>query len=132
LHAEQLALRARDRGVKPAVIWHSGKLRARQTAEPFWRHCNPLAEFSAARALQPGDPPEWIRDLVDGDPREIVLVGHMPHIARVFELLAGDRPAAFPLHGMIALEQGADGWVERWRETGVAQEGSREPGASNS
>ena len=51
-------------GLKPDVIWHSGKLRARQTAEALWRHCNPLAEFSAARALQPDDPPEWIRDVV--------------------------------------------------------------------
>ena len=49
--------RARDRGVKPDAIWHSGKLRARQTAEPLWRACNPLAEFAAARGLQPEDPP---------------------------------------------------------------------------
>ena len=31
------------RGVQPDVIWHSGKLRARQTAEAFLRGCNPLS-----------------------------------------------------------------------------------------
>jgi phosphohistidine phosphatase len=57
-HAERLAGEAAARGVKPAAVWHSGKLRARQTAEPFWRACNPLAEFAAIRGLQPDDPPE--------------------------------------------------------------------------
>jgi len=42
---EALSRDAAARGVKPDVIWHSGKLRARQTAELFWKACNPLAEF---------------------------------------------------------------------------------------
>jgi phosphohistidine phosphatase SixA len=62
MHADGIARRAKARGVTPVVIWHSGKLRARQTAEAYWRACNPLAEFSAIRGLQPTDPPEWIRD----------------------------------------------------------------------
>ena len=47
---EQVAGAAAQRAVKPAVVWHSGKLRARQTAEAFWRACNSLAEFSARAA----------------------------------------------------------------------------------
>ena len=54
--ADRAALDAAGRGAHPAAIWHSGKLRARQTAEAFWRACNPLATFSAERGLQPGDP----------------------------------------------------------------------------
>jgi phosphohistidine phosphatase len=115
-HADQLARRAHDRGVKPDVIWHSGKLRARQTAEPLWRACNPLAEFSAVHGLQPDDPPEWIKDVIDADPRHILLTGHMPHMARLLRLLVGDSSSAFPLHGLIALEGGAEGWREVWRE----------------
>lgn len=116
-HADDIARRARERGVKPDAIWHSGKLRARQTAEPLWRACNPLAEFNAVRGLQPDDPPEWIKDAVDGETRQIVLVGHMPHMARLYRLLVGpeDRPADFPQHGLVALEQ-QDGWREVWRE----------------
>ena len=117
-HADDLAARAQGRGAKPDVIWHSGKLRARQTAEPVWRACNPLAEFSAARGLQPDDPPEWIGDTVNGDPRNIMLVGHMPHMARLYRLLVSstERPADFPQHGLVALEQRDDRWVELWRE----------------
>ena len=57
---ERLAVAAAARGARPAVVWHSGKLRARQTAEIFWRACNALAEFSAMRDLQPEDPAEWM------------------------------------------------------------------------
>ena len=118
IHAERTAAAAAARGAKPAAIWHSGKLRARQTAECFWRACNPLAEFTAARGLQPDDPPQWIADVVIGEEREILLVGHMPHLGRLLMLLQGESggAAGFPAHGCIALERGRDGWREVWRE----------------
>jgi phosphohistidine phosphatase len=115
--AEALAAACAARGVRPAAVWHSGKLRARQTAETFWQACNPLAEFAAIRDLQPTDPPESIRDLVAGDPRHLVIVGHMPHLESLLELLvAGDGTGVFPSHGVVALEpRDAVRWVERWR-----------------
>jgi phosphohistidine phosphatase len=116
---EQLAQAAASRGVKPSVVWHSGKLRARQTADAMWRLCNPLAELSAARGLQPGDPPGWARDLVAGDSRDILIVGHMPHLAKLLRTLLGNPPDAsaeqFPLHGMVALEPLENDWREAWR-----------------
>ena len=118
-HADDLARRAHDRSITPGAVWHSGKLRARQTAEPFWRLCNPLAEFAAVRGLQPGDPPQWIKDAVELDGRDILLVGHMPHLSRLLNLLihrTTDGPSEFPPHGLVALERIDDGWVERWRE----------------
>jgi len=117
-HAEELAAAVAARGVKPEVIWHSGKLRARQTAEYFWRACNPLAEFAAARGLQPGDPPQWIKDLIEEDDRDVMVVGHMPHIARLLELIVrpgASGPLDFPLHGIVALNRSLEGWVEAWR-----------------
>lgn len=118
IHAEALAAAAVARGVKPEVIWHSGKLRARQTAEPFLRLCNPLAEFAAIRGLQPTDSPSSIKDLVTGETREILIVGHMPNLPRVLTLLvtgAESPPLSFPLHGAIALEATGERWAERWR-----------------
>ena len=120
-HADQLALKAAGRGVKPAVIWHSGKLRARQTAEAFWRACNPLADFGAIAGLQPTDSPGRARDLVAGETRDIMLVGHMPSLPRILRvLIAGneDAPLEFPQHGIVALETERDAWVERWRMAG--------------
>lgn len=118
--ANRLAAEAAARAAKPAVVWHSGKLRARQTAEAFWSACNPRAEFAAARDLSPDDPPSSLRDRLRGETRDILIAGHFPHLPRLLTLLLGgaaDAPAAFPLHGVVALESLDEGetWVERWR-----------------
>jgi phosphohistidine phosphatase len=117
---ERLAADAAARGARPAVVWHSGKLRAKQTAEAFWRACNALAELSASRDLQPDDPPAWIRDRLRAEPRDLLIAGHFPHLPRLLALLIGgleDAAASFPLHGVVALQTADDGetWTELWR-----------------
>src|SRR5215471_14383420 len=91
--AARMAEEARARGIQPAVIWHSGKLRARQTAEPFLT-LNPFAAFKMVRGLLPEDPPELMRDTLRGEDREIVLVGHFHNLPALAQLLAGSD--AFP------------------------------------
>jgi phosphohistidine phosphatase len=120
---ERLAAEAAARGARPEVVWHSGKLRAKQTAEAFWRACNALAEFSASRDLQPDDPPSWIRDRLRNESRDVLIAGHFHHLPRLLALLTsgGDVTASrFPLHGVVALEtsDSGDTWVERWRLEG--------------
>jgi phosphohistidine phosphatase len=116
--ADEAALEAARRGARPSRIWHSGKLRARQTAEAFWRACNPLAEFRAERGLQPQDPPNWIVDRLLAEDGELLVVGHMPHLAGLRRLLVTGRADApgleFPGHGVVALDLVEDHWVERW------------------
>jgi phosphohistidine phosphatase len=127
--AQQLAEQAAARGVKPVVIWHSGKLRARQTAEAFWRACNPLAEFTAVRGLQPGDIPQMLRDTMLGETRDVMVVGHMPHLSRALSMLTTgvDLDAPFPINGLVALDGGPTAktdarafWTEGWRLTSPA------------
>jgi phosphohistidine phosphatase len=119
LRVDKIAQQAATRGVKPSLIWHSGKLRARQTAEAFWHCCNPLAEMSVARGLQPTDPPEWICDALVGEDRDVMAVGHFPHLPGLLRLLLhNDADAAgveFPLHGLVAVEWEGGRWMERWR-----------------
>ena len=118
MHADTLAARAAGRGVKPAAIWHSGKLRARQTAEALLRSCNPLAEFAAIRGLQPTDPPGWTKDRLTGETREVMLVGHMPNLPRLLTLLTtgGESPLLeYPQHGLVALQSEGTLWREIWR-----------------
>ena len=115
----RLAVAVAARGVKPDVIWHSGKFRARQTAELFWRACNPGAAFSVARGLQPKDPPRVIQDQLEAGDRSILLVGHMPHLGRLLRALCGELPDSlameFPTHGCVALERQGGRWKELWR-----------------
>ena len=92
---DRVAALAAARGAHPMIVWHSGKLRARQTAESFWKACNALAEFSATKDLQPDDPAQRMRDRVRGETRDLMLAGHFPNLPRLLELLvgpAGTRP----------------------------------------
>jgi phosphohistidine phosphatase len=116
-HVERIAAEAAARGARPAIVWHSGKLRAKQTAEAFWSACNPLAELSATRDLQPDDPPQWIRERLRGETRDILIAGHFPHLPRLLMLLAALPEPAFPPHGVVALATDDDGstWKEIWR-----------------
>jgi phosphohistidine phosphatase len=113
--AQWLAGEAHARGVAPAVIWHSGKLRARETAYAFLQACAPFASFTMVRGLAPADPPEITCNLLNVEDRDLLAVGHMPNIGAVLERLSRTS-AAFPLHGMVALERGDDGkYEESWR-----------------
>src|SRR5262249_58191112 len=89
------------KGARPSVVWHSGKLRAKQTAEAFWRACNALAEFAATRDLQPDDPAQWIRDRLRGETRDILIAGHFTHLPRLLSLLVvgGEAGVEFPING---------------------------------
>ena len=109
--AAELAAVAASSGFAPAAIWHSGKLRSRETAEAFLRNCAPFAEFRMIRGLHPEDPPEWLRDELGSESRDVLLVGHMPHIARLTGLLSLGE-VAIPLHGMVGFERSDDG---AWR-----------------
>jgi phosphohistidine phosphatase len=113
---QRLAADAAARGVKPAVVWHSGKLRARETAEAFWRACNPFAEFSASRDLQPGDSPEWMRDRLRGESRDVLIAGHYPHLPALLTLLTREE-TSFPQNGVVALRSDDEGetFSEEWR-----------------
>ena len=116
---ERLAAQAASLGARPTVVWHSGKLRAKQTAEAFWRACNALAEFSATRDLQPDDPPQWLRDRLRLETRDILIAGHFPYLPRLLALLitGGEAGVVFPQHAVVALETQDEGqtWQERWR-----------------
>ena len=117
-HVERLAALAAGRGVRPGVVWHSGKLRAKQTAEAFWRVCNALAQFSATRDLQPDDSAQWMRDRLVGETRDVLIAGHFPYLPRLLSLLTGDGAETdFPLHGFVALttEDAGNSWKEAWR-----------------
>jgi phosphohistidine phosphatase len=118
-HVERLATLAAEAGAKPEIIWHSGKLRARQTAEMFWRRCNALATFAATHGLQPTDPTSWIVDAIAAETRDVMLVGHFPHLPRLLGVCLAGRadagPAEFPLHGVVALDREGKTWTEKWR-----------------
>jgi len=113
--AQWLADHAKRAGLRPDVIWHSGKLRARQTAEAFLVTCNPSAAFRLVRGLRPDDSPDLVRDALVAEEQTVVLVSHLPLLPALLEALIGDGPR-FPAHGMVLLEhKGPKVYREVWR-----------------
>ena len=118
---ERLAGRLVEQGVCPVEIWHSGKLRARQTGNVLLTACNPAAQFVMVRGLQPADPSDIMADRLAGEQREIMLIGHMPNLPRLLRRLIGrigdKHEIEFPPHGVVALESNDGGmtWREQWR-----------------
>ena len=112
IQAASLAAELEEAGVRPAAIWHSGKLRARQTAEAFLRRV-PVAECRMVRGLRPDDPVDWIRHEIEAETRDLLIVGHMPGLSELARVLAPSC-AGVPLHGLVCLDRTDDGaWQER-------------------
>src|SRR5579864_897411 len=80
-------------GVRVARIVHSGKLRARQTAET-WRAYLPAVTITEEDGLDPQASPEIWGERLAGETADVLLVGHLPHLARLAAfLLCGDDAA---------------------------------------
>ena len=103
---------------RPVKILHSGKLRAEQTADMFaeaWG-CIPV---ECSLDLTPNDDPSiWSAHLASRD-KDMMLVGHLPHLQRLAGLLiCGDseREAVhFRNGGVLCLERGRAGWTVLWQ-----------------
>jgi len=113
--AESVSSRVAMHGVKPVAVWHSGKLRARETAEIYWHSVNPAARFAAQRGLQPDDDPENLADELGAETDDLMVVSHYPLLPGLLKELTG-ADTAFPQHGAVALERVDGKWIERWRE----------------
>ncbi len=114
--AAAVSSRVATHGVKPTAVWHSGKLRARETAEIYWHIVSPTATFSAQRGLQPDDDAENLADVLGAEPDDLMVVSHYPLLPALLRELTG-ADAAFPQHGAVGLERVDGRWIERWRET---------------
>ena len=107
------------RAVAVAQIAHSGKLRARQTAELLAGAFAPPPAVAERSDLNPNDPPE---DLARGLAKwrdDAMLVGHLPFMGRLVALLVSGRPhedtVAFSPGSVVCLEPaGAGRWSVAW------------------
>lgn len=102
-------------GVRPTRVFHSGRTRARQTAE-IWAA---LAGCGVEEAVGLGpndDPAMWSARLEasSDDLDGAVLVGHLPHLGRLAALLVtgdAERPVVrFRQGGLVVLERHEAGW----------------------
>jgi phosphohistidine phosphatase len=100
---------------EPVHIQHSGKTRARQTAEILAAALG--GEVAAVDGIAPNDPvAAWAAGL-DGLAGDTVVVGHLPFVARAVSwLLLGREESlvAYQPGSMVCLERSEEGWTLAW------------------
>jgi phosphohistidine phosphatase len=115
---DRIAQHAALMNIKPERIWHSGKLRAAQTAEIMTRVLGPRQGMGVMEGLAPDADPSQAGTAVVAIGVSAMLVGHMPHLSRLASLmLTGDPDAeiiAFQNAGIVCLTLTDGGWRLRW------------------
>lgn len=105
--------------VEVDTIYHSGKLRALQTADILVKSVAAENGLVETEGLAPMDDPGiWQRKLKDMH-QNVMLVGHLPHLSRLAGLLltgdAAREPVLFHNGGVVCLFRDADHqWMIDW------------------
>src|SRR5919106_4057567 len=116
---EAVARLLASNGIRAERVAHSGKLRARQTAELLAAALAPGMVPEIMTGLNPNDPVEPVARRIADWTSDVMLVGHLPFMGKLVAcLVAGDegKPvAAFVPGTVVCLEQGEAGpWVITW------------------
>ncbi len=109
----------RTLGIRVSKILHSGKLRARQTAEALAEGVSSAKGVGEAAGLAPLDHPSPWAERLRGETEDLMLVGHLPHLSKLAGLLLASDPerkvVGFRQGGVVCLERDEAGnWSVRW------------------
>ena len=115
---QQVAAVVARPNLKVSTIYHSGKLRARETAELFARALG-VASVQEIEGLAPMDDPARAKALIEQADLPVMLVGHLPHLSKLVSALIGmDRAVVqFQMGGVVALVKAESGWQVAWMLT---------------
>lgn len=114
----QVARHAAAVGLPVAEVRHSGKLRARQTAEILAEHLAPVRGILGMGGLNPGDDPAIALAALQAAREPLVLVGHLPHLGRLASSLLVDDPGKgiirFSEAALACLAKDEGSWLLQW------------------
>jgi len=116
---EDTASLALKRNIQVSAIYHSGILRAQETAEILAARIIPAASVAQINGLLPEDDPLVLRAELEAAADSILLVGHLPLMNRLAGLLVNgdpERPAVefFPAT-MACCTRAAPRWKISWQ-----------------
>lgn len=103
-------------------IFHSPKLRAKQTAQVLADYLRPPKGLSGTDGLKPNDDPSVWAERLKTMTDNTILVGHLPHIGKLASLLlCGDADkdlVDFKMAGIVCLKRDESGaWSLQWMIT---------------
>ncbi len=111
-----MLLMMRFNAIHASRVVHSGKRRAEETARIIGDQLE--ADVAEVDGLAPNDDPGLWRERLEGDERDVVLVGHMPQLSRLASLLLCGDPEAglveFANGGVVCLRRGDGPWTLKW------------------
>lgn len=116
---QRIADVARGYGVRVTIIRHSGKKRARQTAEIYASALQPASGVEEADGLNPLDDVTPLAGIL-GSGGDVMYVGHLPYMERLTSFLItgnAELPVfSFQNSGIVCLEKdpGTGQWTIRW------------------
>ena len=120
--AQYLAAKATELIDPPiSAIYHSGKLRAQQTARIIAHAIAPAVTPNVLDNMNPKDDPNIIYHQLMADRERnqaIMFVGHLPHLARLAGLLlcqdAHKSPIQFTNAGILKIHPTENSWTLAW------------------
>jgi phosphohistidine phosphatase len=116
---EQIGRNALESGVRISRIYHSGILRAQETAAIMSEYLNPPSKLAALTGLAPEDDPMIARAELETAGEPILLVSHLPLLSRLAAtLIHGDpeRPVVEFLPGtLVCCHKSPEHWEIAWR-----------------
>lgn len=120
-NVERLARLAAAESIHASAIFHSGILRARQTAEILGAQLASEIQVQPVSGLMPEDDPAIAAAELQTAEDSIILVGHLPHLNRVAALLVNGDPdrgiVDFSPANMICCSRRDSQWTLAWRLT---------------
>ena len=84
------------------LLWHSGKTRARQSAEVVAEVVRIKGELASRQGLLPNDDVNPLKDAIIAAGRDIMIVGHLPFLSKLASLLL----TGCETSGIVAFRQG--------------------------
>ncbi len=100
------------------TILHSGKKRAKETAEILGEHLEPELELEEYHHLNPNDPVDEAVIRIEAEEKDLMVVGHLPFLSRLIgRLIASqeDLPIVdFSYGKTVCLSKENGHWVIEW------------------
>ena len=84
---ENIAGFFKNAGIHVEAIYHSGKTRARQTAEIMNSKINPGKEPQRRGGLSPLEDVRAIAEEIKQEQKDFMIVGHLPHLEKLISVL---------------------------------------------
>ena len=104
------------------TVWHSGKARAKQTAELLAEALGAQARVVAREGLGPKDPVAAAKEALEHAAGNVMIVGHLPFLGKLVALLVTSREeleiVKFQYGSVVCLERRVGGsWKVGWMIT---------------